>query len=103
MIIMEVNSSNNVTMEISEMENKTLNIGEVIEIPKSLNYEDLENKPTLDDIPIVGDMHERDPTVPNWAKQITRPVYTAEDVGAIGKNDVQELTVDVLENMWNSI
>ena len=48
-----------------------------------MDYEKLENKPTLDGVPIVGDVKERDPTVPQWAKEETRPVYTAEDVGAI--------------------
>lgn len=33
-------------------------------------------------------IEETDPTVPDWAKAPEKPSYTAEDVGAVGKNDL---------------
>lgn len=32
---------------------------------------------------------ETDPTVPDWAKQPEKPGYTAEEVGALSRNDLQ--------------
>lgn len=39
---------------------------------------------------------ESDPTVPAWAKQPTKPTYTAAEVGAISKEDLQEATNEAL-------
>lgn len=36
--------------------------------------------------------NETDPTVPDWAKQETKPVYTANEVGAIPLNMLSELS-----------
>ena len=33
---------------------------------------------------------ETDPTVPDWAKSITKPTYTADEVGAVSKNQGTE-------------
>lgn len=35
-----------------------------------------------------GIKEEKDPTVPDWAKQPEKPSYTAEDVGAVGKDEL---------------
>ena len=41
----------------------------------------------LTDNPIIGGIQEEtDPTVPAWAKQPTKPSYTADEVGALPKN-----------------
>ena len=39
---------------------------------------------------------ETDPTVPAWAKQPTKPTYTASEVGAISREDLQEATNEAL-------
>lgn len=53
------------------------------------DYEKLRNLPSLDGQRIIGDVKERDPTVPSWAKENSKPVYTAEEVGGIdSKNAV---------------
>lgn len=41
----------------------------------------------------LNNMKETDPTVPDWAKAETKPTYTAEEVGAIG-NDELPIAID---------
>lgn len=48
---------------------------------EELIRENLENNPP--------DFNESDPTVPAWAKQATKPKYTAEEVGALPVNSLQ--------------
>lgn len=80
-----------------------MEVKDVEKIPESLDYEDLKNKPSLNGQTISGDMKEIDPTVADWAKSQTRPVYNADDVGAVGKDELVDISTDVLEQMWNSI
>ena len=47
---------------------------------KNAVYDYLQNNPIKID--------EEDPTVPNWAKQPTKPIYTASEVGALPANTV---------------
>ena len=62
------------------------------------NYNDLSNKPKINNVVVDGDktasdyglqpagnylIQETDPTVPAWAKNQTKPTYTAEEVGAL--------------------
>ena len=56
------------------------------------DYNDLENKPTIPTVPTnvsafqndAGYLTtETDPTVPSWAKESTKPSYTAAEVGAL--------------------
>lgn len=37
-----------------------------------------------------GIAEEKDPTVPGWAKEPEKPKYTAEEVGAVGKEELTE-------------
>lgn len=67
------------------------------------DYNVLINKPRLDGVTIQGDMYEKDPTVPDWAKAQTRPTYTANDVGAVATGDIEDITLAALENMWNTL
>lgn len=67
------------------------------------DYEQLKNLPKLDGRPIVGDIPELDPTVPEWAKAPTKPEYTAEDVGAVAEKDLEAFTPSDLEIMWDAI
>lgn len=76
---------------------------DVTTVPESMDYEDLKNKPSLNGKTISGNMTEIDPTVGDWAKEPTRPVYNAADVGAVGKDELTDIPTDVLEQMWNSI
>lgn len=51
-----------------------------------------------------GDFTETDPTVPDWAKQPTKPTYTADEVGAYTKTEIDNFNfvtqyyVDQIEN-----
>lgn len=66
----------------------------------SSSYNDLKDKPTLNGKTIQGAMDEEDPTVPDWAKQPTKPGYSAEDVGAIPADSA--LGEADLEHMWDT-
>lgn len=66
------------------------------------DYNRLRNLPKLDGRPIVGDIPELDPTVPDWAKAATPPEYTAEDVGAIPDGAITVLDAGDFEEMWES-
>ncbi len=44
------------------------------------DYEKLDNLPKLDGATIIGDVKERDPTVPLWAKSTSKPVYTPDEI-----------------------
>lgn len=66
----------------------------------SSSYNDLKDKPTLNGKTIQGAMDEEDPTVPDWAKQPTKPGYSAEDVGAIPADSA--LGEADLEYMWDT-
>lgn len=66
----------------------------------SSSYNDLKDKPTLNGKTIQGAMDEEDPTVPDWAKQPTKPGYSAEDVGAIPAEST--LGEADLEYMWDT-
>ena len=47
---------------------------------------------------------ETDPTVPDWAKQSTKPTYTADEVGAAPASHVADTTMHVTSNeksAWN--
>lgn len=60
-----------------------------------IDYSALANKPTLNGETITGDISEKDPTVPDWAKSPNKPVYTATEVGAVaGNNQIELTTID---------
>lgn len=100
---LENNFLNDITLSVSENESFDMSIDEIVKVSESMDYNDLRNKPTLDGQIIEGNIRERDPTVPDWAKSQTRPVYNAEDVGAVGKEELQEITIQKLSEMWDSI
>ena len=45
------------------------------------DYRKLNNKPSIDGIELYDNYDEIDPTVPDWAKQLTKPTYTPEEIG----------------------
>lgn len=69
----------------------------VIEIPQGGTDIDLSNYATkkyvddaIENIDVSGGITvEQDPTVPEWAKQLTKPSYTAEEIGALSKDELQ--------------
>lgn len=69
----------------------------------SFNYNNLINKPTLDGEEIVDDVHEKDPTVPSWAKNLTRPVYTADEIGALAQGSIEEIGINELAILWEEL
>lgn len=44
-----------------------------------------------------GITQETDPTVPAWAKQPEKPKYTAEEVGAASKEEVERLSEEIVD------
>jgi len=71
-------------------------------VATSGSYNDLSNKPTIPTVPTnvsafnndagyLTGYKESDPTVSSWAKQPTKPTYTAEEVGATTAADVYRL------------
>lgn len=65
------------------------------------NYEKLRNLPTLNGKLILGDVVEEDPTVPQWAKQESKPGYTPEEIRAIGQDD--EMSLEDIMQMMDSV
>lgn len=65
------------------------------------DYEKLRNLPSLNGEKIVGNMKERDPTVPAWAKQNSKPSYTADEVGAVG--DENALSLSEIDEIFNGL
>ncbi len=71
-----------------------LNKPNLSEVATSGDYDDLSNKPNIpaktsdltNDSGFIS--QETDPTVPSWAKQETKPTYTASEVGALPDNTV---------------
>ena len=63
------------------------------------------NGVTLDIVDKSVQITEQDPTVPDWAKSSTKPTYTAEEVGAYTKGQIDETTsaltsrITALENV----
>lgn len=66
------------------------------------DYNTLNNKPTLNGFTIQGDMHEQDPTVPEWAKAPEKPQYSADDVGAMPVGSINALDAGDFAEMWEN-
>lgn len=67
------------------------------------DYNKLKNKPTLNGNVIIGAMEEEDPTVSGWAKEPTKPSYTAEEVGAIKNDEIKAISLDELNSLWEGV
>ena len=74
------------------------------------NYNDLTNKPTIPTIPTnvsaftndagyITNYTETDPTVPSWAKASTKPTYTANEVGAYSKSEIDNMVFITIEDI----
>ena len=77
---------------------KTINLG-LATVATSGSYNDLSDKPAIPTVPedvsafnndagYLTSYTETDPTVPSWAKQPSKPTYTASEVGALPSTTV---------------
>lgn len=81
---------------------KSLSAGEVAMNTGGTNdYNRLINHPTMDGREIIGDIREQDPTVPEWAKQETKPTYTYDEVGAVGAEN--EIHINEIDRMFATV
>lgn len=60
----------------------SMDVGEVQEVGGGMSPEEVQGMIDKSIAAIV----EKDPTVPEWAKQPTKPTYTAEEVGALSEH-----------------
>lgn len=95
--------SDKLQIEIKE-DKETLSLGlDEKYVEGTTDYNKLKNKPKLNGNEIIGEVEEIDPTVPLWAKSETRPVYTPEDVGAMAEGSVTSVSIEELDEIWNSL
>lgn len=66
------------------------------------SYTMLTDLPKLNGKTIIGDMKEEDPGVADWAKEATKPTYSAEELGALSKGDIVEIDTGTLDEMWKN-
>lgn len=65
------------------------------------DYEKLKNIPSLNGEKIIGNVSERDPTVPDWAKSPEKPRYTAEELGAVNSEDA--ISLEEIDAIFNGL
>ena len=89
-------------LEVTTNEVKAeMEVKQVVKEKGTNDYNKLQNIPTLNGKPIVGNMNEEDPTVPGWAKKDKKPEYHPEEIGAFGEDDVMSL--EEIKEMMNSV
>lgn len=93
---------NSIEIDVKD-ESDHIQLGLNEEYVGTTDYEKLRNKPKLNGNEIIGEVEEIDPTVPLWAKAETRPVYTADDVGAMKEGSVVSVSTNELDELWNSL
>lgn len=93
---------NNIEIDVKD-ESDHIQLGLNEEYVGTTDYEKLRNKPKLNGNEIIGEVEEIDPTVPLWAKEETRPVYTPEDIGAMPEGSVTCVSTTELDELWNSL
>lgn len=74
---------------------------EIVIDGETRDYRKLINKPTINGEELYDNYDEIDPTVPSWAKEETKPSYTAEEVGAIDQNS--EMSLADIKAVWDSV
>lgn len=65
------------------------------------DYRKLNNLPTINGEVLLDNYDEIDPTVPEWAKQETKPDYTPDEVGAVDVNN--EMSLAAVKELWDSV
>jgi len=63
------------------------------------DYRKLKNKPTINGTELYDNYDEIDPTVPDWAKEATKPTYTAEELGL----DHEEIKYHEIDNWFKAV
>ena len=101
MIQFDLQNSMNLDMDVSTYDTEINTEMKSIYKYTSDNYEKLKNLPSLDGRKIIGNMQEMDPTVPNWAKQESKPSYTASEVGAVG--DENALSMNEIDEIFSGL
>lgn len=92
-----------VDMDVSNSKSVSMDISGGIVVKTNDDYEKLKNKPTLDGETIIGAMFEKDPTVSKWAKESKKPQYTADEIGAVSKEEVETLNIKDLNALWDEL
>lgn len=101
MIELEIEVLNPVEMLIEDDEGVQFEADESVAGGKAYDYNNLSNKPRLNDVEIKGDMYESDPTVPGWAKAPTKPSYTPSEINAVNADNV--IPIEDINNILNTI
>lgn len=96
-----VSDSGPMKVEFANEDEMKLKMGSFIDTGGTKNYNQLVNKPSINGTELVGNYDEIDPTVPNWAKNDTKPTYTPEEVGSIDRND--EIQLSDIKTLWDSV
>lgn len=63
------------------------------------NFKEYIITPDLIPVPLTG--AEDDPTVPEWAKQVNKPTYNANEVGAVDANN--KITFDQIDAYFDAV
>lgn len=92
-----------ISIEVNNIEGIPLELEERMVKEGTDNYENLQNLPTLNGEVIKGNINESDPTVPEWAKEPTKPKYTAEEVGATTSDEVNEMIDDAIKDKVDKV
>ena len=83
---------------VTKLQNEELNqYDRIIVIDR--NFAEYVITPELVAVPLTA--LEDDPTVPEWAKSLTKPAYTAEEVGAVDADN--ELTFAEIDRMFAAV
>lgn len=67
----------------------------------AIDYNMAINKPKINGTTLIGNYDEIDPTVPKWAKNNTKPNYSANEVGAVDIDN--NLTMAEIEAIVNAV
>lgn len=89
-----------IEFDVERRETVDMDISDMIMVSVD-DYEKLKNLPLLDGVTIKGNINERDPTVPDWAKEKSKPAYTADEVGAIGSADA--MSIKEIDQIFNGL
>lgn len=74
-------------------------MGMAVNLGGTKDYRKLINKPTINGTELYDNYDEIDPTVPAWAKNATKPQYTATEVGAVAETN--EMTRPDIKSIWD--
>ena len=77
-----------ITCNVENEENVNAQVKEQMTEIVTSDYKKLQHLPTLNGEPIIGNVEEKDPTVPIWAKEKTKPSYNANEVNAVPQDSV---------------